>query len=416
MKSGLPVLVLAAASAAAAQDDAARIHRFESGRLKLDAPINDALTSWKVPENELTHKTPVTLAHLLSHTAGTTTSGFHGYVPGDPLPTFLQILDGAPPANTLPVRIDKRPGESFRYSGGGSIVALAVQGVTKQPYVPYMKTTILDPLGMSRSMFVQPLPLELLREAAVGHGAGGAPIVGLYYTYPELAAAGLWTTAMDLARFGAGIQLSLAGRPGAILKRETAARMVTPVSGPAGLGFFVDAVMTNSENGPSLIREIMRGLAVEYGWEGADVEVVKPVAVAPERLAPLAGRYVLGSDTAITLAPKGSRLTLDEALRPTVELVRIAADTFTRTDRRVRYRLEGERLLEEDGENKRSATRSASEDLVPSELLAAGRVEAARGLELVPTDPETAAYRSWANDVWRQRAEVLEAAAEGVRR
>jgi CubicO group peptidase (beta-lactamase class C family) len=491
----------------------------EEGRLALDAPINAVLTSWKVPENELTRRTPVTLAQLLSHTSGATTSGFPGYVPGDPLPTLVQILEGAAPANTSPVLIDKAPGEGFRYSGGGSMIAaLAIQDVTGRPYASHLKTAVLEPLGMSRSTYEQPLPLARLREAAAGHGPAGARIVGERHTYPELAAAGLWTTAADLARFGAAMQLSLAGRPGGLLKRETAARMATPVSGPAGLGFFVDAfgfkgwlghaggnegftcllmfhrekgygaaIMTNSENGPDLIREIMRALAMEYGWEGADLEVVTPAGIAPARLAQLAGRYVLGSDTAITLAPKGPRLALAEPLRPTVELVPVAPDTFTRTDRRVRYRFEGERLFEEDGDDRRSAVKSASPDRVPSELLAVGQAEAAReayrrllkaraddpdlsrsrlgergldllwrgeagtalgvleisaelhpasalaqdalaeyhasrgetaaaarayrkGLELVQTDPETAAFRSWANYVWTRRAEALESA------
>jgi tetratricopeptide (TPR) repeat protein len=205
--------------------------------------------------------------------------------------------------------------------------------------------------------------------------------------------------------------------------------MVRPVNGPSGLGFFVDpfgykgwfghgggnegfscllilhrekgygaAIMTNSENGPALVREILRGLAVEHGWEGLDVDVVSPAPVAPERLRAFGGRYVLGTDTAVTLAPKGSRLTLAEPLRPTIELVPITADTFTRTDRRVRYRLEGDRLVEEDGLNTRSAARSASDDRVPSELLATGNAKAAsdaykRALAARADDPDLSQSR-----------------------
>jgi CubicO group peptidase (beta-lactamase class C family) len=51
------------------------------GTLSLDAPINNALESWKLPENELTRARPVTLRMLLSHSAGTTVHGFPAMSP-----------------------------------------------------------------------------------------------------------------------------------------------------------------------------------------------------------------------------------------------------------------------------------------------------------------------------------------------
>ena len=51
----------------------------QDGRLNLDANVNGELTGWKLPENALTAKRPVTLRNLLSHTAGTTVHGFEGY-------------------------------------------------------------------------------------------------------------------------------------------------------------------------------------------------------------------------------------------------------------------------------------------------------------------------------------------------
>ena len=101
----------------------AALSAVKDGALSLDGPINDALTSWKLPENELTRATPVTLRQLLSHTAGTTAHGFPGYAVGAPVPTLLQILDGASPANTEPVRVKVAPGTPFHYSGGGTIIA-----------------------------------------------------------------------------------------------------------------------------------------------------------------------------------------------------------------------------------------------------------------------------------------------------
>ena len=48
--------------------------------------------------------------------------GFPGYGPTDPIPTVVQVLDGAKPANTRPVRVDTTPGAISRYSGGGTTI------------------------------------------------------------------------------------------------------------------------------------------------------------------------------------------------------------------------------------------------------------------------------------------------------
>jgi len=97
----------------------------EAGQLELDADINTVLTSWKLPPGPT--KRPATLRQLLSHTGGTTVSGFPGYAAGAQVPTLPQVLDGAAPANTGPVRIEGSPGDAWKYSGGGySIVQQAM--------------------------------------------------------------------------------------------------------------------------------------------------------------------------------------------------------------------------------------------------------------------------------------------------
>ena len=53
---------------------------------------------------------------------------------------------------------------------------------------------------MAKSTYDQPLPAARESEAATAHDAQGRPIKGNYHTYPEMAAAGLWTTPSDLAR------------------------------------------------------------------------------------------------------------------------------------------------------------------------------------------------------------------------
>src|SRR5262249_3035302 len=91
----------------------------EQGKLELDGDVNAKLVTWKVPENEFTKEKKVTLRGLLSHTAGLTVHGFPGYATDEPVATLVQVLDGAKPANTPPVRVDIVPGSKWRYSGGG---------------------------------------------------------------------------------------------------------------------------------------------------------------------------------------------------------------------------------------------------------------------------------------------------------
>lgn len=96
----------------------AALRMVEQGKLDLDAGIDTALTSWRLPEG----KGKPSVRQLLSHTGGMSVSGFPGYAAGKPAPTLVQVLDGAWAANTKAIRVDAAPGSAFRYSGGGYTV------------------------------------------------------------------------------------------------------------------------------------------------------------------------------------------------------------------------------------------------------------------------------------------------------
>src|SRR5690606_28217292 len=89
------------------------------GSLALDQDISTYLRSWKVPATSTTPTPQVSLRMLMSHTAGLGVHGFADYLPGEPLPTLLQTLDGIAPAKNKPVRLIHAPGERGDYSGGG---------------------------------------------------------------------------------------------------------------------------------------------------------------------------------------------------------------------------------------------------------------------------------------------------------
>jgi CubicO group peptidase (beta-lactamase class C family) len=210
----------------------------EEGALTLDEPVNSRLTSWKIPANQWTAQQEVTLRHLLSHTAGLTVHGFEGYSAFHPVPTLREVLEGVPGrCNSVPVRVVRTPGAQFEYSGGGyCVLQQLLVDVSGRPFPDLMRTAVLDPLDMRHSTFEQPLPVARRTAAATANARNGQPVLGRWHTYPEMAAAGLWTTPSDLARFAVEIQSAWAGRSGRVISPGLAREMLTPQAGGWGLG------------------------------------------------------------------------------------------------------------------------------------------------------------------------------------
>ncbi len=219
----------------------AALRLVEQKTIDLDKPINTQLRSWKIPESALTRENPVTLRRILSHTGGLTVHGFGGYRSNTAVPTIQQILKGQRPANSSPIRVDLKPGQRYRYSGGGYCVAqLLISEKTSGPFATAMNRLVLQPLKMEDSTYQQPLPTSLRSRAASGHLRSGSVVSGEWHVYPEQAAAGLWTTPTDLAKFLIGIQSARAGKKGVLLKPDLARQMLTPEkNSQVGLGLFL---------------------------------------------------------------------------------------------------------------------------------------------------------------------------------
>lgn len=394
---------------------AAMVRKAQDGGWKLDVSVNEYLKSWKLPDNSLTARQKVTLERILSHSAGLTIHGFPGYAVGEPVPTLPQILDGTPPANTAAVRVDVEPGTKWLYSGGGYTVAqLAFTDRFGKPFPELLQELVLTPSGMTRSTFEQPLPPDKLRLAAAGYRADGSPVEGKRHTYPEMAAAGLWTTAGDLARFGIAIAKARRGDAGSLLSKAMAERMTTRFMGDFAIGFGLEnrgndvyffhdgadegfqaylivhrdkgygaAVMANSDNGVLLAREILRGIARQDGWSGYLPLPLQTEKLSAERLAAIAGRYQSNGDEAFWLEARGDRLFGKPMVGDEYELYAIGSDLFVRKDRINKYRIDsaGGRaaavtLLLGDGQTE-MATRMAPGSSIPFDALSAGRVDAA---------------------------------------
>jgi CubicO group peptidase (beta-lactamase class C family) len=312
----------------------------ETGKLNLDEDVNAKVKSWKVPENEFTKEKKVTLRALLNHSAGTTVHGFRGYAAGEALPSLVEVLDGRkPPANSAPVRVDIVPGTQWRYSGGGFTVAqLLVVDVTGKAFPDFMKENVLEKLGMKQSTFEQPPPKVWIARTAAAHGRNGQAVEGRWHIYPEMAAAGLWTTASDLARFAIEIQKSLAGESNKVLSKKRTLEMLKPIMADYGLGMESKGegraasfshggsnegfrcqmfayretgqgavIMTNGEAGAPLMDEIMRSIAAEYGWPDYKPSERELAKVDPKIYESYAGEYKT-NNSSLTVATEGGRL------------------------------------------------------------------------------------------------------------
>jgi CubicO group peptidase (beta-lactamase class C family) len=285
----------------------AAMRAVQDGKFSLDADINSILKSWKLPDSEFTRGHPVTPRSLMSHTSGLGDGfGFPGYHPSAPLPTLVQILNGSAPSNVGPVVMERPPFTAEKYSGGGvTLMQLAMMDVTGVPYPEMMRTVVLDRIGMTRSAYEQPLSNEHDRNAARAHDGRGRAMDAKWHVYPELAAAGLWTTPTDLAKFAIEVQKTALGQSSRVLSRTSVIEMLTPVGvgdyavglgitkmgqgwyfghGGSNWGFQCDllahrvkgygvAIMTNGDNGRAVINEVRARVAAAYGWDSLD----KPV-------------------------------------------------------------------------------------------------------------------------------------------
>jgi CubicO group peptidase (beta-lactamase class C family) len=293
-----PTMLFQAGSISKPVAAAGALYLVEHRKLSLDEDVNKKLKTWKVPENEFTKTEKVTLRRLMSHTAGLTVHGFPGYDIDEPVPTLVQIFNGEKPANTAPIRVDLVPGTQERYSGGGvTIEQQVIIDVTGKPFPAFMREIVLGPIGMEHSSYEQPLPPALAAQTATGTRADGTPIHGRWHIYPEMAAAGLWTTPTDLCKFAIEIALSRNGKSNRVLSEKMTREMLTPVKDEAGLGFFLEkdrpgqfghngadegfqalltmnadsgkgaALMANSDNGIAVANWMLRAIAKENGWK-----------------------------------------------------------------------------------------------------------------------------------------------------
>jgi CubicO group peptidase (beta-lactamase class C family) len=277
-----PIAAITAASLAAAID--------------WDAPLEviAPLTASTVERNG--HHGALTVARLVSHTAGLGVHGFLGYGPGESIPSLADVIAGR--GNSDRIAVEVEPGTEYRYSGGGYVVLeAALQEVTGQGFDALVGQAVFAPAAMATASY----------QVRSGDSAGainGAAMAEHSRRFPERAAAGVWASAEDLAGLLRALARALRTPDDAF--GAAVARVVTPAvradgrhtgsghgidlldvggrrwftHGGRNLGFcarvLVDesgsrgaAVVTNSfPEGSDLAAAVIATLAEDLGWPG----------------------------------------------------------------------------------------------------------------------------------------------------
>jgi CubicO group peptidase (beta-lactamase class C family) len=320
----------------------AALRLVQEGLLDLDEDVNRYLTSWKIPANG-SWRPKITLRQLLGHTAGLTQNWYRGFRRAGPgeapsasetTPTLLQVLEGQPPANTPPVRVKVVPGSQYRYSGSHyTVLQQLLMDVTGEPFPDLMHQLVLDPLGMRNSSYDQGYPERHPESAAVGHYVGGEPVNGKWRVMPEMAGAGLWTSAVDLAQVACELYRAHTGRPTRVLQKDVVDQALAPqLVDYFGLGLQLDGrgqsqrfghggdnigykclsttyveqgmgiiAMTNCDDGWWVIEEVVRAVAEEYVWPDYLPNHRLSTMVDPEMYGAYVGDYEIPLHVTVTL-------------------------------------------------------------------------------------------------------------------
>ncbi|MFC2151506.1 SUMF1/EgtB/PvdO family nonheme iron enzyme [Bacteroidota bacterium] len=283
------------------------LHYDEKGMLNLDKNVNDYLKSWKIPENELTKDTKVTLRLLLTHQSGMNRPD--GGFSSEGSPTIVQTLNGEYPATSDSAVIEYIPGTEWQYSNFGYIVLqLILEDVLGKPLSQIAKEIVFEPLNMNFSTLEYPLPKREQENEAFPHDEEGAvhePVMDIY----AVGHGGLMTTPSDLAKFTSEIMQAYKGKSEKVITQSTAQKlfnkeydidpsMMFGLTVSEGLGVFLQGkenylsfyhpggnypgsecwlmgypetgqgviIMANGAKGSLLAMEIIPAISKEYNW------------------------------------------------------------------------------------------------------------------------------------------------------
>ena len=293
------------------------------GKIDLDEDIQNYLNEFVIPAGKQSAENPVTFRNIFSHTSGISAGGYQGYSRDEPMPEDIEVLKGSEGVNTPAIEVVNPPNESLAYSGGAYTLAeLALQDIFQDDFSNIMNEWILKPAGMNDSEFTQPLPESDSGRVARGYTNSGEEVEGGWRNHPEQAAAGLWSTSIDLAKFlieiyhayqddssifsPSDIQTLISHERdglayGFIVSRTEDDLSITHYGGNVGYrtGMTISlsngnglVYLINSDNGGGLGNELLLSASQVYDWAHFKQTEVQREEVDSEILAGLSGEYV----------------------------------------------------------------------------------------------------------------------------
>jgi CubicO group peptidase (beta-lactamase class C family) len=198
--------------------------------------------------------------------------------------------------------------------------------VSHEPFPKLLHDDVLAPIGMTHSTYEQPLSAAMQPIAAAPYDVHGVAVPEGAHTYPEMAAAGLWTTPSELGRYIIENQQSLQGKANHVLSQEMTKQMMTPGKGSWGLGVQIGGspsnpyfthgganegfealfvgyenngdgavIMTNAQGGSRICAEIMTAIAVAYNWPDLQPAERTMIQLPPESLTRFVGTYQIAN-------------------------------------------------------------------------------------------------------------------------
>lgn len=289
---------------------------YERDEIDINTDIHRYLKSLALPKGKQSTDFPVTFKNLLDHSSGLTAGGYMGYQKGDMLPSDVQTFLGQKPASNRPVSVEQIPETEIRYSGAGyTLVEIALTDIYETSFEKLMQKWALSPIAMNGSSFEMKYPEKTSVQTALGHDNHGKQVEGGWRVHPEQAAAGLWATPKDIAKFALEVSRAYKGES-SLMSKKMAREMLAPVKpdtdlssqfgGQPAMTFIVDnkeqdflfkhgggtigyrsfmvmhpetgkgaVFMANSDLGYSVGLEMLRAASSIYDWPGFKTRILE---------------------------------------------------------------------------------------------------------------------------------------------
>ncbi len=344
----------------------AALNLVEKGVLSLNADVNKYLEGWKIPENEFTEQEKVTLKRLIGHRAGFERYVQSSYFPNEEFPTITQILTGEKPSVDPPVSVVYVPGQKQVYSNPGySVIEKLIEDITNKEFNDVMTELIFEPCDMNNSSFEQPVPKHISQQMATGYTNDLEPYP--YKLFPYKAAGGIWTTPTDLANFLVTVLDDHHANTNTILSKRMTDSVFAKTTERLGFAKIYNdkstdlvfehwgsnsgftcymvgslnhkqgvVIMTNSDNGMSLMSYIARAVAAANNWDFLQPKIYNRFLINEVEMNKFKGKFK-GGEEILEFEVIEEELNFLNETGASSKLVPVAENKFIQTNNNTLY-------------------------------------------------------------------------------